>query len=298
MSRDPIRILLQTTILPTEDDWSIARFQLLRAHLSSLTNADGGTAVCEVVARDRAAPEGKDDPVLAALDTSTFDELWLFAVDAGEGLTAAECAAIGRFRARGGGLMVTRDHADLGSSLCALGGIGAAHYFHSRNPDPDESRRRRDDPYTPSIDWPNYHSGANGDFQEIAAVAPVHPLLREPAGFGGVIRFFPSHPHEGAVGAPKGEPSARVVAQGRSKATGRDFNLVVAFDAGPNGRPGRGVAQSTFHHFCDYNWDIAAGSPSFVDEPPGNGMAREPAARRAVETYTRNLALWLAGVDP
>src|ERR1700676_4207414 len=113
MSRDPIRILLQTTILPTEDDWSIARFQLLRAHLSSLTNADGGTAVCEVVARDRAAPEGKDDPVLAALDTSTFDELWLFAVDAGEGLTSAECAAIGRFRARGGGLMVTRDHADL-----------------------------------------------------------------------------------------------------------------------------------------------------------------------------------------
>jgi hypothetical protein len=39
--------------------------------------------------------------------------------------------------------MVTRDHMDLGSSVCMLGGVGAAHYFHSRNPDPDPEFRGR-----------------------------------------------------------------------------------------------------------------------------------------------------------
>ena len=34
-----------------------------------------------------------------------------------------------------------------------------------------------DDQDTPTIFWPNYHSGSNGDFQRIAAVEPVHELL-------------------------------------------------------------------------------------------------------------------------
>jgi hypothetical protein len=279
------RVLLQTTILPNKDDWHIGRFDLLRAHLASL-RGEHGAPLYEVIARNRATPAGQADPVLASLDTSDFDELWLFAVDTGDGLTEAECGAIGRFRERGGGLLVTRDHEDLGSSLCRLGGVGKAHHFHSRNQPADVSRQRRDDPFTKDIDWPNYHSGRNGDFQVVSAVDPVHPLLD-------AIRWFPAHPHEGEVDAPPDEP-ARVIARGRSKATGRDFNLVVAFEAGPEGRPGRGVAHSTFHHFCDYNWDLSKGCPSFVDEPPGDGLQREPAARRAIETYVSNLAAWLA----
>ena len=99
-------------------------------------------------------------------------------------------------------------------------------------------------------------------------------------------------------GVPAGDGSARVIANGRSRVTGRPFNLVVAFEGAQDGqgnRQGRGVAQSTFHHFCDYNWDIAYGCPSFVGEAPGNGMQRHPQARHAIETYTRNLAVWLAG---
>ena len=56
---------------------------------------------------------------------------------------------------------------DLGSSVCSLGGIGRAHYFHSTNVDPDEANRVIDDRETSYILWPNYHSGSNGDFQEI-----------------------------------------------------------------------------------------------------------------------------------
>jgi hypothetical protein len=57
---------------------------------------------------------------------------------------------------------------------------------------------------------------------------------------------------------------------------------------------GRVVAQSTFHHFVDYNWDIEKGCPSFVSEPPGNGMKENPHALEDIKTYVRNLALWLA----
>jgi len=286
----PIRILLQTTIPHIEDDWHIGRFSLLGAHLSSLTD-EKGEPLAEVTARDRALP-GEPDPVLSTLDRSDYDQLWLFAVDNGDGLDAADCAAISRFRHDGGGLLVTRDHMDLGSSVCTLGGVGKAHHFHNENPEPDPERHCVDDTDTPEISWPNYHSGANGDYQEVTLVGEPHPLFIDPE-TGGTLRYLPAHPHEGAVSAPADDPSARVIATGRSIATGRTFNIAVAFEPSEGGGPA--VAQSTFHHFADYNWDISTGCPSFVSEPPGDGMARNPEARRSTELYMRNLALWLAG---
>ena len=274
----PIRILLQTTIAFTEDDWHIARFSRLRDILAAM---DG----VEVTARDRETPAGQNDPVLGSLDRSGFDEMWLFAVDLGDGLNADECAAIGRFRKRGGGLMVTRDHQDLGSSVCTLGGVGDAHYFHSRHLDPDASRNTRDDQATTNIDWPNYHSGANGDFQAITPKGEAHPVL------AGVTRL-PSHPHEGAVGAPPQHPSARVIATGLSQTTGRPFNIAVAFAPSEEGGPA--IAQSTFHHFADYNQDPALGCPSFVSEAPGDGFRRDPSALAETHRYYENLARWLA----
>ena len=275
----PIRILLQTTIPFAEDDWHIGRFSHLHDRLAA-------TAGVEVTARNRSAPPGQTDPVLGVLDASNFDEMWLFAVDTGDGLNADECAAIGRFRKRGGGLMVTRDHMDLGSSVCTLGGVGDAHYFHSKNLDPDQSRRARDDQETRDIDWPNYHSGANGDFQSVSLVGEPHPV------FTGVSRL-PAHPHEGAVGAPANHPSARVIATGVSRTTGRDFNIAVAFEPSDEGGPA--IAESTFHHFADYNLDPAMGCPSFVTEAPGDGFRRDPSALAETYRYYENLARWLAG---
>jgi len=290
----PIRILLQTTIPPTDGDWSIARFSMLRDHLKSLVDADGAP-LCAVTARDRSAATGPD-PMLSTIDRSDFDELWLFAVDTGDGLDPTDCAAIGRFRARGAGLLVTRDHMDLGSSVCTLGGVGAAHFFHSRNADPDPTRHAIDDVETADILWPNYHSGANGDFQEIVAQGTPHPLLRNPSARDGLVRYLPAHPHEGAVGVPPGDRSARVIATGRSKISGRPFNIAVAFEASADAGPA--VAQSTFHHFADYNWDPATGCPGFVSEAPGDALPRSPEAQQSVRQYVRNLALWLAGRSP
>jgi hypothetical protein len=289
MNTAPVKVLLQTTIPATVDDWSIARFSLLGQFLRDRQN-ENGAAMFEVTMRDR-ENRGSPDSVLAALDDSGFDEMWLFAVDVGDGLTAADCAGISRFRRKGGGLLVTRDHMDLGSSICDLGGIGEAHYFHSRNPNPDPSYRAVDDPFTTSISWPNFHSGANGDYQEMRVFEPIHPVLRDPQSPNATLRFLPSHPHEGDVGAPS-NLDARVIAAGTSKVTGRSFNIAVAFE--PNDEAGPAIAQSTFHHFADYNWDPSRGSPSFVTERPGNAMAREPRALMDTHRYVLNVARWLA----
>ncbi len=290
----PIRILLQTTIPPVADDWNIGRFSMLRDYLAGLTDEDGAP-LCDVTARDRTAP-GSPDPILSTIDRSDFDELWLFAVDTGDGLDPEDCAAIGRFRDAGRGLLVTRDHMDLGCSVCTLGGVGAAHFFHSSHQETDAARRVIDDRETGYILWPNYHSGANGDFQEIDIVGEPHPVLRDAEAPSGLIRYMPSHPHEGAVGAPPEDASARVIATGTSKVSGRAFNIAVAFEPSPASGPA--LAESTFHHFADYNWDPLKGCPSFVDETPGNGLAHSPEAQLSVRRYVKNLALWLAGRLP
>ena len=285
----PINVLLQTTIVPTANDWHIGRFSMLRDYLASLT-AEDGSRVFRVTARDR-DPVGTSDSLLSSLDRSTFDQLWLFAVDTGDGLDDADRAGILRFRARGGGIMITRDHMDLGSSICTLGPIGAAHVFHTHNiagpvPEPDD----RDTPY---IHWPNFHSGANGDYQRVEAELPLHPVMRDADSETGSVMYLPAHPHEGAVVAPESDPHARVIATGKSLASGKRFNIAVAFEG--TSTEGRAIAESTFHHFADYNWDTRTGSPDFVSEPPGSSMQSTPRAMSSVHRYVRNVALWLGG---
>jgi len=284
------KILLQTTIPPAKDDWSISRFSMLAEFLTELTDSRG-QALYHVAARDRQNNAEGDDAVLSKLDDSDFDQLWLFGVDVGGGLSANDCSAITRFHKRGGGVLTSRDHQDLGISFCTLGGVGNAHHFHSKNPEPDKSRQNIDDTETPTITWPNYHSGSNGDYQKVQVLEPLHPVMRNPKSSSGKITMLPAHPHEGAVSVPKGA-NARAIAAGHSTLTGRNFNIAVAFDG--NGGSGRAIADSSFHHFLDYNLDPARGCPSFVTEPPGDGMLKSAAAREDAYTYFRNLAGWLS----
>ena len=66
----------------------------------------------------------------------------------------------------------------------------------------------------------------------------------------------------------------------------------MVFEAGPDG--GRALAQSTFHHYCDYNLDPRDGCPSFVEEPPGDSMIRDPTALPEALRYFTNVARWLS----
>jgi len=235
--------------------------------------------------------------VLSRLADQPLDEVWLFAVDTGAGLTARECDSLFEFHARGGGILTARDHQDLGASLRNVRCLGPVEHFHLYQPEAEEARRRSDD-LDQRISWPNYHSGANGDLQPIEPVSPLHPLLfrdgRSPA--AGTISRFPAHPHEGAVGAVPEDPDTRVVARGRSTVTARTFNLIVAAERAlaSDGRVhGRLIAHSSFHHFCDYNWNVASGAPWFVTDPPGSQIAGEPHALDDVKAYVRNAVRWL-----
>jgi hypothetical protein len=284
------RILLKTTIGAIENDWNVGRFSLLAQHLRSLRDPSG-SALYDVVARNRSENVAGDDVDLAELAGGAYDQLWLIGTDVTGALTTGDVEYITRFRKQGGGTLLSRDHEDLGACITRLGSLGATQYFHSANPDPDESHRCRDDSETPSISWPNFHSGRNGDLQSVSLVEPIHPLMTRASGEG--IRLLPAHPHEGSVGVPKTlEAVARVVAHGRSMTTGARFNLCVALE-----EPGigRAVSDASFHHFCDYNWDPRTGAPTFVTEPQGDGVLQSPHSLDDTRRYVENIAAWLAG---
>ncbi len=282
---DTVRILLKTTIPTTEDDWHIGRFSRLVAHLA----ASGGGF--DVTARDRIIDAQGDDLDLRSAAEGAFDQVWLIAVDVTGALTARDIDHIAAFRARGGGLFLTRDHQDLGACLARLGAVGATQHFQSVNPEADEARRCCDDLEMPAITWPNYHSGANGDLQAIEVARPVHPIMRRAS--GDPIARLPAHPHEGAVGVPDGlGDAARLIACGRSATSGAVFGLCVAIEEPGQGRA---VSDSSFHHLADFNWDPRLGCPSFVDEAPGDEVLRDPRALDDVHAYVSNIAAWLAG---
>jgi hypothetical protein len=273
------KILVQTTTTYNRDDWHVARFSLL----ADLLRNDGH----QVVMRDREPRLDGSDPVLSSLAHSDFNQLWLIAVDTGNGLAPDDVRGILRFRDRGGGVLTARDHQNFGASLLNLGAIGSVNNFYKYNRDRSRRRPRQDD----------YHSGNNGDFQRIVPMEPVHELLRSAKSPSGVIEYFPAHPHEGALSVPHNMPFARVIATSLSTISGRAFNLAVAIDDEPphNGhRNGRAIAISTFHQIADMNWDPNIEAPPFVTEPRGSELRNDPAKLEIFKDYIRNIARWLS----
>src|SRR5438067_12403025 len=114
------RILLKTTIGPVADDWNIGRFSLLAEHLRGLTDP-AGASLYHVVARDRIEHSQGHDTDLEEAARGAYGQLWLIAVDATGALTQVDVGNISRFRQGGGGILLTRDHQDLGACLTKLG---------------------------------------------------------------------------------------------------------------------------------------------------------------------------------
>lgn len=249
------RILLQTTITYRDDDWHVGRF----SHLARLLESDGH----DVTARNREPLSDGSDPVLSRLDSSGFDELWLIAVDTGNGLAPADVRGILRFREKGRGVLTARDHQNLGASLLNLGSIGSVNNFSTYNRGRDRRRFRR-------------NSGNNGDYQRIVPLEPVHEVLRSRRSPSGVIEYFPAHPHEGALSVPDDWSYARPIATSQTERSGRTFNLAIAIDNEPAVN-GRAIALSTFHQLSDFNLDES-----------------DPERLEIYKDYLRNIARWLS----
>lgn len=256
------RILLQTTIPYAENDWHAGRF----SRLQQLLEEDGH----DVTPRNRQPLPDGSDPVLSRLSTSGFDQLWLIAVDTGNGLAPADVRGILRFREKGRGVLTARDHEDHGASLLNLGTIGSINNFDSYNRERERPRFLRD-------------SGRTGDYQRVVPMNPPHEVLRSNRSQSGIVEYFPAHPHEGALSVPHDLPYARVVATSVSMQSGRVFNSVVAIEGEPGLSGtlcGRAIALSTFHQFDDDNWRLAE--------------ARDETRFEIFKDYIRNLARWLS----
>ncbi len=256
-------LLVQTTLREGEGEWQIDRF----SSLVSLLRSDGH----DIVARNREPGEDGSDPVLSSLESSKFDELWLFASDRGNGLAPADVRGILRFRERGGGIFTARDRENVGVSLLNLGSVGHVNHFRTYN---RHNRRRR------NLRVPARVARIDSDYQRIVPLEPVHELLRSERSPSGVIEYFPAPAHEAAISVPPYAPFARVIAVASDGGTGGAANVAIAIDDERcnDGRPcGRAVATSCLHQFANGRWN-----------GPGDG------ASEIFQDFARNVARWLA----
>ena len=255
-------ILVQTTLRDGEGEWQIERF----SSLVSLLRSEGH----DVVARNREPGPDGSDPVLSSLDTSKFDELWLFAADRGNGLAPADVRGILRFRERGSGVFTSRDQENVGLSLLNLGSVGLVNHFRAYN----RQLRRR------GFRGPFRRTASENDYERIVPLEPVHELLRTQRSPSGVIEYFPAPTHEAALSVPPYAPYARVIAISGNGTTGGASNVAIAIDNERchDGRTcGRAVATSCLHQFADGRL---------------NGHTDEPA--EIFKDFARNIARWLA----
>jgi hypothetical protein len=150
----------------------------------------------------------------ATLNTTLYDECWLFAVNGGGSLPIGEVQAISTFMNSGGGMFATGDHENLGLFMCGeLPRIRSMRKWYwptapaGRLVAPDGSSANRHDTSlvgdtanyqfddqsdeTPQTMIPKYYTNGTSSY--------VHPLLQKT---GGVINVLPDHAHEGECVVP------------------------------------------------------------------------------------------------
>lgn len=268
---------------------------------------------------NRFADDGADltNVTLDQLDLiNQYDELWLFGgqEDAPDvRLTPAEISAVTAFMARGGGVLITGDHADLGSAIGSrvpragklrnwnapdsveVGRLSTLRHGHTPGFDPlkqsddvPQELRLRTYPLTGSPWWRH--------------PTVVHPVMDSPLG---PIDVFPDHGHEGEVVLPSDfpttewpadgpyQPKPEIVAWGRVvdpslTHVGQEFGVVAAYDGQRVGY-GRVVADSSWHHWFDVNLVGQAGTDTHGFYTP----CGFPVLLK-IDSYYLNVGMWLA----
>jgi hypothetical protein len=260
------------------------------------------------------------DPELDIL--KKFDAIWFFGFNGDPDLSKEELNLLDDFMKppKCGGVLVTGDHGNLGKGIA--GEITRAGQM-----------RRYPAPIDQSPGWnttleegPDENSTFDNDDQSddlpqtiIYKRFPVwsqlglkplyrpHPVLCGP---DGPIDVLPDHRHEGEAIAPTGEKLGAewptrddghqerpfVIACGKTKEPGagdREFGVVSAYD-GHNVNVGRIVADSSWHHWFDFNLtgiDVRPHYLGFEATPRGR------AALKKIDAYFLNCGVWLAPPD-
>ncbi len=255
-----------------------------------------------------------------------FDQVWLFGINSGTGLPAAELTVVENYMNGGGGLFATGDHGYLGSSLCGnITRVKDMRYW-SDNPvastnDVNEvsmSGKRRNDTNRPKAgDSTSLYFDNQSDNipQEIAVrtfgAGMPHPLLSISTGIrpSGIIDIMPDHPHEGeckpatsftvnSVTVPTQIIATSFVLGGSTTGAGSGkaltephcFPSIAVWD-GRLANAGRIVVDATWHHFVNINLN---GVGSNFGDIPGLQSGLTTADFQVIRQYYMNISLWIS----
>lgn len=256
-----------------------------------------------------------------------FDQVWLFGINTGSGLPAAELTVVESYMDGGGGLFATGDHGYLGSSLSgnitrvkdmrywADSPVGSANDVNEVS----MTGKRRNDTNRPKLGDATslYFDNQSDNIPQTIAVRTFgagmpHPVLSistitRPSG---IIDIMPDHPHEGEVKPATSftinsiTVPTQIIATsfvlGGSTTNGGSFGKAltephcfpsIAVWDGRLANVGRIVVDSTWHHFVNINLN---GVDSGGGDIPGQQPGLNPADFAVIRQYYMNISLWMS----
>lgn len=259
-----------------------------------------------------------------------FDQVWLFGISSGSGLSTAELPIVESFMDGGGGLFATGDHGSLGSALC--GNIKRvkdmrhwSDYPNSVNTTNEVSMsgKRRNDTNRPSAGSATSVYFDNQSDNIPQQISPKiftgglpHPLLSisKTKRSSGIIDIMPDHPHEGeckqetSFTANGVNISSQIIAtsfvlggsttnggnNGKAPTDAHSFPSIAVWD-GRSANVGRIVVDSTWHHFVNINLngEGSQGSGFSSNDLAGKQSGLTNNDYTAVRQYFMNIAKWM-----
>ena len=275
--------LLLSTIATDANDWHIGRFSLLGTMIRTAgeeMDPSFNLTISDYPTSDADRKALQDD-----LSSGRYGQIWLIAPDLDNGPDAGFFRALEAAVKGGTDLVIARDHTDLGFCLLelkdCLDDVGQTQTFQRTWTDLPKDREYAD-PACAAIVTPCVVTGQNGGVQ-ICRQRAEHPLLNFASMIPGHL-VIPAHPHEGVI--RKVAASQTVLLSSFSITSGREQTTAIVDEA-----DGRGMVlhHSTFHHFADYNLDVAKGAPDFVLDPPSTQTAESPALLNDIKAYVRSV---------
>ena len=250
---------------------------------------------------------------------NNFDQVWLFGIESGGGITTNEINKIDSYMNGGGGLFCTGDHGSLGKTMCgAIPRVKDMRIWDNTNASNDINEvsmngARRNDTNRPSVGQSvaiSFNNQSDNIPQNIAVrtfgSGLPHPLLSISTSkrASGIIDIMPDHPHEGEctqekiftvtnpiTGATQTISSQIIatsfvlggnVSGGKAATVPHCFPSISVFD-GRLANIGRIAIDSTWHHFVNVNL-VASGA----------GVGLSNADFDAVQQYYMNIATWIS----
>ena len=275
--------LLLSTIATDPNDWHIGRFSLLADMIRRAGQELDPSFSLNI--SDYPTSDSERQTLQADLAAGRYSQVWLIAPDMDNGPDPGFFRALETAVKAGTDLVIARDHTDLGCCLLelkdCLGDVGQTQTFQRTWTDLPKDREYAD-PACAAIVTPCVVTGQNGGVQ-ICRQRAEHPLLSFASMIPGHL-VIPAHPHEGVIRTVSA--SQTVLLSSFSITSGREQTTAIVDEA-----DGRGMVlhHSTFHHFADYNLDVAAGAPDFVLDPPSTQIADSPDLLNDIKAYVRSV---------